>query len=52
MSRILKWLGAVVGVVSLALAGFVAYVASRPRPRYPVQQTAFTVEATPERAAR
>jgi mono/diheme cytochrome c family protein len=52
VKKILKWLGGAAAVLALALGGFAGYVASRPLPRYPVRQTAFTVEATPERVAR
>jgi mono/diheme cytochrome c family protein len=52
LKKALKVLGALAGVLVLALAGFAGYVASQPLPRYPVQKVAFTVASTPERVAR
>ncbi|MET0553852.1 MAG: c-type cytochrome [Vicinamibacteria bacterium] len=52
MKRILKWLGAVLGVLLVVVAVFAGYVATSPLPRYPVQKVAFTTEVTPERVAR
>jgi mono/diheme cytochrome c family protein len=52
LKKILQRLGAVLGVVLMAVAAFAAWVALRPLPRYAVRKTAFRADATPERAAR
>jgi mono/diheme cytochrome c family protein len=52
VKRVLKWLGAVIGVLLLAVAGFAGYVATSPLPRHPTRKVAFTTEITPERVAR
>lgn len=52
MKRLLKWLGIGLGVVVLAIAAVLAYIAVSPIPSYPVQQMEFHVDVTPERVAR
>ncbi len=50
--KIVKLLGALIGVAVLALAGFLAFVSVRGIPHYEPQKVDLKVEVTPERVAR
>jgi Cytochrome C oxidase, cbb3-type, subunit III/Cytochrome c len=51
MKKVLKWAGATLGTLVIAVGLWLAYVALSPIPSYPVPATSFPVDVTPERIA-
>lgn len=52
MKKLLKWVGIILGVIVLCIAGFAMYVQFSGIPSYPIQQVTLQVESTPEKVAR
>lgn len=52
MKRVFLWIGAIIGVVALAVAGFAGWIAASGLPSYDVDVPPLRVASSPERIAR